>query len=143
MNRPRQHTPHGLRRLSLGYGGHMGVGVQGEAGAVMPQYPRDGLDVQSMRLPEFSCSRMVCFQRENGLRFFKVPDPNPCPYRGAGKNGRHAFPCRRPQLTIQRRPFRCGSFPLYRPLHSGILKATGREFPEIRLTASRGRDRND
>lgn len=38
MNRPRQHTPHGLRRLSLGNGGHMGVGVQGESGAVMPQH---------------------------------------------------------------------------------------------------------
>ena len=144
MNRPRQHTPHGLRRLSLGYGGHMGVGIQGEAGAVMHQHTRDGLDVQSMRLPEFPCSRMVCFQRENGLRIFPAPDPNPGPIQGEPER-MAGTPSHAADHSSQSkgRPFRCGSFPLYRPLHSGILKATGREFPGIRLTASRGRDRND
>ena len=63
----------------------MGVGVQGEAGAVMPQHTRDGLDVQSTRIPEFSCSRMACFQRENGLRIFPAPDPNPGPIQGSRK----------------------------------------------------------
>ena len=32
---------HGLRRLPLGRGGHMGVGVQGEPGAVVAQHPGD------------------------------------------------------------------------------------------------------
>ena len=53
MNRPRQHTPHGLRRLSLGCGGDMGVGVQGKSSGIVTQHTRDGLDVQSMRLRNF------------------------------------------------------------------------------------------
>ena len=92
----------------------MGVGVQSEAGAVMPQHARDGLDVQSMRLPEFSCSRMACFQRENGLRIFPASDPNPGPIQGEPESMvlhcRHAFPCRRPQPTIQRPPVQVRKF---------------------------------
>ena len=45
---------HGLRRLSLSRGGHMGVGVQGEPGAVMAQHPRDGLYVHPV-LQSQSC----------------------------------------------------------------------------------------
>ena len=31
----RQHLPHGICRLPLGLGGHMGVGIQGEPGGVV------------------------------------------------------------------------------------------------------------
>ena len=140
-------VPHHIGCLPLGNGGHMGVGIQGKSSGIVAQHTRDGLDVQSTRLPEFSCSRMVCFQRENGLRIFPVPDPNPGPIQGNRKAWFYTAgtPSHAADRSSQSkgRPFRCGSFPLYRPLHSGILKATGREFPEIRLTASRGRDRND
>ena len=45
---------HGLRRLPLGRGGHVGVGVQGKPGAVMAQHPRDGLYVHPV-LQSQSC----------------------------------------------------------------------------------------
>ena len=45
---------HRFRRLSLSRGGHMGVGVQGEPGAVMAQHPRDGLYVHPV-LQSQSC----------------------------------------------------------------------------------------
>ena len=35
----RQHLPHGVRRLPLGLGGDMGVGIQGEPGGVVTQHP--------------------------------------------------------------------------------------------------------
>jgi len=140
----REDIPHHIGCLPLGCGGHMGVGIQGKSSRIVAQHTRDRLDVQSTRIPEFSCSRMACFQRENGLRIFPAPDPNPGPIQGEPER-MAGTPSHAADHSSQSkgRPFRCGSFPLYRPLHSGILKATGREFPEIRLTASRGRDRND
>lgn len=40
-----QHTPHRIRRLPLGGGGDVGVGVQGEPGAVVAQHAAHCLDV--------------------------------------------------------------------------------------------------
>ena len=39
VERPRQHTPHGLRRLTLGGTGDVGIGVQGESCGKVAQHP--------------------------------------------------------------------------------------------------------
>ena len=39
LNRPRQHTPHGLRRLSLGCACDVGIGVQGKPCGEVAQHP--------------------------------------------------------------------------------------------------------
>lgn len=39
---------HGLRRLPLDRGGHMGVGVQGKPGAVVAQHAGDGFHIHSV-----------------------------------------------------------------------------------------------
>lgn len=43
-----QHIGHGVRRLALGLGGDMGVGVQGEACGVVAQHSADGFDVHAV-----------------------------------------------------------------------------------------------
>ena len=45
LNRPRQHTPHGLRRLSLGSTGDVGVGVQGKPCGEVAQHPGHGFHI--------------------------------------------------------------------------------------------------
>ena len=39
---------HGFRRLPLGRGGHMGVGVRGKPGAVVAQHAGDGFHIHSV-----------------------------------------------------------------------------------------------
>ena len=39
---------HGFRRLPLGRGGHMDVGVQGKPGAVVAQHAGDGFHIHSV-----------------------------------------------------------------------------------------------
>lgn len=39
LNRPRQHTPHDLRRLTLGSAGDMGVGIESETCGEVAQHP--------------------------------------------------------------------------------------------------------
>ena len=43
----RQDLPHGVRRLPLGLGGDVGVGVQGESSRVVAQHPGDSIDVHA------------------------------------------------------------------------------------------------
>ena len=45
LNRPRQHTPHRLRRLPLGCASDAGVGVQGESCREVTQHPGHGFHV--------------------------------------------------------------------------------------------------
>lgn len=39
---------HGFRRLALCLGGHMGVGIQGEAGGVVAQHATDCLNIHAV-----------------------------------------------------------------------------------------------
>ena len=39
---------HGICRLPLGLGGHVGVGVQREPGTVVAQHPGDGLNIHTV-----------------------------------------------------------------------------------------------
>ena len=48
LNRPRQHTPHRLRRLSLGSTGDMGVGIQGETCREVSQHPGHRFHIHSI-----------------------------------------------------------------------------------------------
>ena len=44
----REDIRHGIRRLALGLGGHVGVGVQREPGTVVAQHSGDGLDIYAV-----------------------------------------------------------------------------------------------
>ena len=48
---------HGLHRLPLSRGGHMGVGVQGKPGAVVTQHAGDGFHIHSV-LQGQGCERV-------------------------------------------------------------------------------------
>ena len=45
LNRPRQHTLHGLHRLPLGSAGDVGVGVQGKPCGKVAQHPGHGFHI--------------------------------------------------------------------------------------------------
>ena len=61
---------HGIRRLALGLGGHVGVGVQGEPGAVVAQHSAHRLDIYSV-LQGYGCERMPLWHN-------KDKSENPC-----------------------------------------------------------------
>ena len=47
-DRPGQDLTHGVRRLPLGLGGHVGIGIQGKPGGVVSQHSRDRFDVHAV-----------------------------------------------------------------------------------------------
>ena len=61
---------HGIRRLTLGLGGHVGVGVQGKPGAVMAQHSAHRFDVHAI-LQGYRCERMPLWHN-------KDKSENPC-----------------------------------------------------------------
>ena len=78
---------HGLRRLPLGRGGHMGVGVQGEPGAVVAQHPGDSLYVHPILQGQgcegvplrYNCDKPEKPRRIKGFEVFSLffhPFPN-------------------------------------------------------------------
>ena len=81
LNRPRQHTPHGLRRLSLGCACDVGVGVQGKPCGEVAQHSRYGFHVHPV------------LQGQGGEGVTQVVEPylgQPCPFQYPMEHMQHA-----------------------------------------------------
>ena len=86
---PRQHTPHGLRRLPLGSTGDVGVGVQGEACGEVAQHPGHGLHIYPV------------LQGQGGEGVAQVVEPylgQTCPFQHSVEHMQHTVRGNRPAI---------------------------------------------